>query len=147
MSYDIEDEMEWSEHFYAADHGARGYKAMFFGEKGLRLYTYPYTGEHCHLEIPGSFLEGYNSALIISYLKSLMIEEFHSRASRIDVAFDNVPFTPIMCHEARFVAIYEQRQKKNLGNGMRTRKGRRFTWELEVQQECCGFIIEEGLHV
>ncbi|MFH2114107.1 MAG: hypothetical protein ABIJ86_06350, partial [Spirochaetota bacterium] len=35
----IEDNMEWSEHFYNLNHGERGYRAMFIGPSGVRLYA------------------------------------------------------------------------------------------------------------
>ena len=82
LGYNIEDEMEWSEHFFNTQRGARGYKALYIGPYNVRLYAYPETGKHCHLEIPGEVLEQHSSEEILAYLKSLKEQEFTSRASK-----------------------------------------------------------------
>lgn len=53
MDYTVDDELEWSSYFHCLNHGARGYSAMYIGPSGVRLYAYPHTGTHCHIEIPG----------------------------------------------------------------------------------------------
>lgn len=100
LGYEIEDEMEWSEHFFASNHGARGYRALYFGPEGIRLYGYPDTGLHCHLEIPGKVIEQYGNEHTIKYLKSLTQKDLKWRCTRIDIAFDHVPFTPKDCYDA-----------------------------------------------
>ncbi len=59
IGYELEDDLEWSDHFFARNHGARGYAAMFNGPEGTRFYAYPSTGKHCHLEIAGELLESF----------------------------------------------------------------------------------------
>jgi len=100
FGYDIEDVFDWSEHFFATNHGARGYRALYFGPENIRLYGYPDTGKHCHLEIPGKVIELYGNQKTLDYLKSLKVQEFEWRCTRIDIAFDHVPFTPKDCYDA-----------------------------------------------
>lgn len=100
LCYDFEDDMDWSEHFFNTKRGARGYQALYMGPEQVRLYGYPYDGKHCHLEIPGQVLELYGTEHAIKYLKSLFEQNFSSRCTRIDIAFDQVPFTPKYCYEA-----------------------------------------------
>ena len=101
LDFEIEDEMEWSEEFFSLERGARGYKALFAGPGSTRLYAYPETGKHCHFEIPGDLLDRIGSERTLEYLRELDASEFEWRASRVDIAFDGVPFTPLMCREAR----------------------------------------------
>lgn len=98
--YGIEDEMEWSEFFQPSGHGARLYSAMYFGPNKTTLYAYPDTGRHCHLEMKGEFVEQFGNKIVIDYLKSLFQQEYESRCTRIDIAFDHVPFTPMDCYQA-----------------------------------------------
>ena len=100
LGEEIEDELEWSEYFYASEHGARGYRALYFGPEGIRLYGYPHTGQHCHLEIPGKVIEKYGNQKVIDYLKSLKEQDYEWRCKRVDIAFDYCPFTPLECYEA-----------------------------------------------
>ena len=100
MGYTIENEMEWSNDFYSLDRGARGYQALYTGPEGVRLYAYPHTGKHCHLEIPGELLERHGSEHALQYLNQLTKWEHDWQATRVDIAFDGVPFTPKMCHDA-----------------------------------------------
>lgn len=98
--YQIEDEMEWSEHFFNTKRGARGYQTLYMGPENVRLYGFPHTGKHCHLEIPGQVLELYGTQQAIKYLKSLSDLDIDWRCTRIDIAFDYVPFTPKQVYEA-----------------------------------------------
>jgi hypothetical protein len=86
--------MGWSEYYLALGHGAKGYSALYIGPGCIRLYAYPSTGLHCHLEVPGEVLEQVGTDLVFEYMHSLSEQGFDWRASRVDVAFDNVPFTP-----------------------------------------------------
>lgn len=100
LGYDIKDEMDWSEFFHPTGHGARGYEALYFGPEGVRLYAYPNTGKHCHLEITGRVIDMYGNKTSIDYLTSLYKQNFESKCKRIDIAFDHVPFTPQDCYDA-----------------------------------------------
>ena len=92
--------LEWSEFFQPSNHGARSYSALYFGPDKTTLYAYPDTGRHCHLEMKGEFVEQFGNKIVIDYLKSLFQQEYESRCTRIDIAFDHVPFTPMDCYQA-----------------------------------------------
>ena len=95
--------MEWSEYFHPLGYGARGYRSIWIGPHNLRLYGYPDTGQHCHIEIQGNVLESFGCEHAQNYLLSLNHVSFDWRCTRIDVAFDQCPFTPAMCNEARII--------------------------------------------
>ena len=101
LGYSLENEMEWSEYFFAMGHGARSYRSLWTGPEGVRLYGYPDTGQHCHLEIQGNVLESFGLEHVRNYLFSLTNVSFEWQCTRIDVAFDYCPLTPTMCNEAR----------------------------------------------
>lgn len=81
--------------------------------EGVRLYGYPHTGKHCHLEIPGELLEKYGSEHALAYLNQLTKWEHEWHATRVDIAFDGVPFTPTMCHDAWLNGHRRGRMHKN----------------------------------
>jgi hypothetical protein len=53
--------------------------------------------------VPGEVLEQVGTDLVFEYMHSLSEQGFDWRASRVDVAFDNVPFTPRQCYDACLV--------------------------------------------
>lgn len=97
----LENEMEWSEYFRPLGYGGRGYRSIWVGPEGVRLYGYPEYGQHCHLEIHGRVLEGFDLEHLRNYLFSLTKISFDWRCTRIDIPFDNCPFTPDLCNEMR----------------------------------------------
>ena len=83
----------------ALNRGARGSSVIYQGPYGIRLYAHPTTGKHCHFKITGELLEPIGTNRIIEYSKSLQKQEYEVRATRVDVVFDNVPFTPEQCND------------------------------------------------
>jgi len=106
----------WDKVFIDSGKSGRRYKSLFFGPLGLRLYAYPGMELHCHLEIPGEAIEQMGQAAILELLSSLN-ELTHCdrvvsgdeppeprpvvwRCTRLDIAFDHVPFSPRQCYDA-----------------------------------------------
>jgi DNA relaxase NicK len=77
--------------------GGRGFKEIHTGLCGFKIYLYPINNQHgyFHIEIPGEACDSlhweYFPALMI-YLQSNYPGKYFFK--RIDLAFDNVPFTP-----------------------------------------------------
>jgi len=106
---DVED---WNKVFVDSGKSGRQYKKIFVGPLGLRLYAYPGTQLHCHLEIPGEAIEQMGQAAILELLSSLNeltgvdiavspdARPVNWRCTRLDIAFDHVPFSPRQCYDA-----------------------------------------------
>ena len=100
----------WEDDFTLRGTTGRHYNAIYDGPDGVVLYAYPKTGNHCSLQISGSAIEklGQDSLFrLLEAYQSYYSEErdcedskFHWQCTRIDIAFDNVPFTPAMCRDS-----------------------------------------------
>ena len=83
--------------------GGRGFKEIQTGLAGFKIYLHPSSGdnEYFHFEIPGEACDSlrweYYFALI-NYLESNFPGKYFFK--RIDLAFDDVPFTPKDIEEA-----------------------------------------------
>ncbi len=107
---------EWDKVFADTGRSGRRYKKIFAGPLGMRLYGFPGTQIHCHMEIPGEALEHLGQVATVDFLASMQ-ELTHTdversekpepeprpvkwRVTRIDIAFDRVPFTPRQAFDA-----------------------------------------------
>ncbi len=88
------------------EYGGRGYKTIATTAIGIKLYFGPVSksnkGNHCHVEIPGTACD----CLLPDVFRELITYLVYSRwvngvlqsdmfsVKRLDLAFDNVPFTP-----------------------------------------------------
>ncbi len=87
-------------------HGGRGFRRLQFGELGAKVYTQPTNdGSYFHIELPGQACACVLPQTFSSLFKWLVDmedagEKFKFKVTRIDFAFDYVPFTPQMFREA-----------------------------------------------
>lgn len=56
--------------------GVRGYDALYVGPLGIKLYAFPKTGTHVHIEIPGEAIEQITHDRLISYLVKLPVQGY-----------------------------------------------------------------------
>ena len=106
----LDPDYQWEDDFTLRGSTGRFYKAIYDGPDGIVLYAYPADSTYCSLQISGSAIEKMGQDAIYRLLElyqSRFIEEkinveekFHWQCTRIDIAFDGVPFTPAMCREA-----------------------------------------------
>ena len=125
----IEAGLAWHYKYYQREQ--RAADRVCTGPGGVCLYGYPDTGQHCHLEIQGNVLESFGLEHVRNYLFSLTNVAFELQCTRIDVAFDHCPFTPIMCNEARQIETFARVHTEIHGDGIKTAKGTRFILALE----------------
>lgn len=110
LPWHMGDDYRWEDDFTLRGSTGRHYGAIYDGPDGVVLYAYPRTGNHCSLQISGSAIEklGQDSLFrLLEAYQSYYSEErdcedskFHWQCTRIDIAFDNVPFTPAMCRDS-----------------------------------------------
>lgn len=82
--------------------GSRSYAEMFSGPiEGFRWHRSPKTGGgHCHFELKGEACATLGYARVRAFLVALTDAGYHWRCSRVDAAFDGVPFRPVDVREA-----------------------------------------------
>jgi len=78
-------------------HGGRGFEEIWMSLFGFKLYDMPYQGavEYFHFEIPGSACEFIDWKIFQGFddvLRHNYADRYHY--TRLDFAFDHVPFTP-----------------------------------------------------
>jgi DNA relaxase NicK len=106
--------MVWKEFFqeYLGElqdkgHGGRGFKGLWVAELGSKIYVRPTNGEmYFNIELPGQACACIPPERFRLFLDFLLSSESSSegaykfKVTRIDFAFDNVPFTPQMFLQA-----------------------------------------------
>src|SRR5258708_39645358 len=84
-------------------HGGRGFDEIWYSMLGFKIYDSPSRGEteYFHFEIPGQACELIDWK-IFQGLDDVLRSNYHDRYhySRLDFAFDNLPFTPQDIEEA-----------------------------------------------
>lgn len=110
-------------------HGGRGYRSIHIGLVGAKFYSDPVSlsafGSHCHIELAGEACEALPVVVLLDLLSwldcphaleqtfGLVVSSY--KITRIDLAFDNVPFTPAMLRcaleEGRFRSLVKQSAK------------------------------------
>jgi DNA relaxase NicK len=77
------------------EHGAIGFKNTLGGLLGFQLKHNPITGrEYCTFEFPGQACGSIAPEQFIDFYNLTKIRDYRTNVTRIDFAFDNVPFTP-----------------------------------------------------
>lgn len=96
----------FKEHFGALEplgHGGRGFKEIHHSLLEFKIYTYPVmgNGDYWHYEIPGSACDVIDWDYLLG-LGDLLESNFKDqyKFTRLDFAFDNVPFTPQQVEQA-----------------------------------------------
>jgi len=93
----------WSEFFsqlgllVAGKSGGRGYYLISHALLGAKLYSAPVTNpelNHYHIEIPGQACDALSPHVFPTFLSWLKGMELSYQVKRVDLAFDNCPFTP-----------------------------------------------------
>jgi hypothetical protein len=79
------------------------------------------------MEIPGDLLEKYGAEHTLAYLNQLTKWEHDWHATRVDIAFDNVPFTPQMCRQAWEEGRTRGRMHKNSWKWQQNAQGATFS--------------------
>jgi DNA relaxase NicK len=91
------------------EHGAKGFKNVLGGLLGFQLKLNPGNGrEYCTFEFPGQVCGSIAPEQFIHFYDLINIRKYRSNVTRIDFAFDNVPFTP---DQFRQVIIDDENQK------------------------------------
>lgn len=97
-------------------HGARGYRTVYQLPHGVKLYCDPISdtyGDHLHIEIPGKVLD----AAGVRAIKTLygMLDGYFPgqwKHTRLDLAWDGVPFTPRQVLDAIVAGDVRTRAKR-----------------------------------
>jgi len=95
----------WEDYFAALGvlvpmgHGGRSYRAIEEGLLGAKVYSDPVRlGElgqsHFHIEIPGQACDALLPSVFPTLLAELTANELRFNVKRLDLAFDDVPFSP-----------------------------------------------------
>jgi len=112
LAYELlADADNWDKCFINTNFKGRYYKSIYHGPYGMALYAYPNKGTHCHLEIKGEATEDIGQSRLLDFLHSLhqlstpfsddnLVIPINWQATRVDIAFDGVPFTPRDCYDA-----------------------------------------------
>mgnify|MGYP006302195317 CR=1 FL=1 len=83
------------------EHGAKGFKGVLQSLHGFQLKHSPGNGLHyCTFEFSGNVCRMIPPEFFIAFYRHLTWEEIKFNVTRIDLAFDNVPFTPHHFEEA-----------------------------------------------
>jgi hypothetical protein len=120
-----------SEYFEGQGFGGRGYSQICFCPvSGLVLYRYPSGGDtgHCHVEIKGEPLTSIGFEGVRRFLQGLEDADLTFRASRIDVAFDNVPCSPVELFNAWKAGKVKTRLHDHSHDWRENAKGKTFYW-------------------
>ena len=89
--------------FHSVGRGGRGFEEIWMSLLGFKMYDMPYQGEeeYFHFEIPGQACELIDQEIfqaLDDVLRSNHPDKY--RYTRLDLAFDNLPFTPQDVEEA-----------------------------------------------
>jgi len=81
------------------DHGGRGYRQIDVAMMAAKVYSNPITldrtnAEHCHIELPGQACEYLIPDNYRDFLNYLLDAGIRFSIKRVDLAFDNAPFSP-----------------------------------------------------
>ena len=106
----LDPDYQWEDDFTLRGSTSRFYKAIYDGPDGIVLYAYPDGGSYCSLQLSGSVIEKMGQDKLYELLelyntrfseeKTNVKEQYHWHCTRIDIAFDGVPFSPAVCREA-----------------------------------------------
>ena len=94
----------WNEVGELHPYGIRGYREVWTLPLGVRIYARPHNmqhGDHLHFEIPGTAVTAAGLkrlAGLYNYLDGYFSAEWQH--TRLDLAFDHVPFTPAIARAA-----------------------------------------------
>lgn len=88
----------WVDVSHEQGNGARGYRRLFRLPGGINLYCIPVSGssDHAHFEIKGELATAMGAGrfrALFRYLDAMFGGSW--RATRLDLAWDHVPFTPL----------------------------------------------------
>jgi DNA relaxase NicK len=129
----------YNEHFGLAlgklvdqGHGSYGFKGVMESSLGFQLKHTPGGDRHyCTFEFPGEACKAVPPKFFIYFYKTLVRHEYKINITRIDFAFDNVPFTPKDFKEAIEEDILHP--DKNIIRSLTQRKS--LHWHSEPFQE------------
>jgi DNA relaxase NicK len=77
------------------EHGAKGFKGVLQSIHGFQLKHSPGNSrQYCTFEFSGKVCKMIQPEFFIAFYRHLVWEEIKFNVTRIDLAFDNVPFTP-----------------------------------------------------
>ncbi len=80
---------------YDLHHGAKGFRGVKAGALGFQLKHTPGSGRNfCSFMFPGQACEVVPPEFFVYFYKTLIRQEIKFNVTRLDLAFDNVPFTP-----------------------------------------------------
>ena len=81
--------------------GAKGYKGVYESAQGFQLKHNPgYDRDYCTFEFPGGACKAIPPDFFLPYYRYLVNNEIRFNVTRIDLAFDNVPFSPKQFRDA-----------------------------------------------
>lgn len=110
LPWHLDDDYQWEDDFTLRGSTGRFYKAIYDGPDGIVLYAYPEGGTYCSLQISGSAIEKMGQDMLFRMLELFQSKftrdkkngevKYHWQSTRIDIAFDGVPFSPAACREA-----------------------------------------------
>lgn len=79
----------------STDRQGRGFTKIFLGLNEAKLYGLPSSGEYFSIELTGSSCDCLSPDIFIRLLKYLKNCGYRFQFTRIDFAFDDLPFTPV----------------------------------------------------
>ncbi|MBI5922678.1 MAG: hypothetical protein HY847_13675 [Betaproteobacteria bacterium] len=119
-----------SAYFEGQGFGGRGYSQVCLCPiPGLVFYRYPSSGSgHCHVEIKGEPLASISFDGVHRFLKGLEDADLTFRASRVDLAFDYVPCSPVELFNAWKARKVKTRLHYDSHDWRENSRGKTFYW-------------------
>ena len=83
--------------FPVAEYGTRNYQTLRVGPNGISIQSGNRSGlsEEVLVNIPGEAIDVYGHHAVMQFVRRITEAGWKWRSSRVDVAFDQVPFTPL----------------------------------------------------
>lgn len=134
----------YKEHFELAlgelqelERGAKGFKEVFASLLGFQLKHTPGAGrEYCTFEFPGQACKAIPPEFFRLFHYVLERDEIRFKVTRIDLAFDNVPFSPEQFHQVIKADALRQKGEKSIVRSLTQRNTLRFfTEELKAKED------------
>ncbi len=105
------------------EHGARGFKGVLGGLSGFQLRHSPGSGrEYCSFEFPGEACKAIPPEFFRLFYHDLILMEHKFKVTRLDLAFDNVPFTPEQFEQAILDDVNRAENEKPVVRSLANRK-------------------------
>jgi|GEM_PF-5110678 DNA relaxase NicK len=126
LGYERSEDSKWDDYFFNLNRHARGYRAVYQAPEQILIQAYPYDGKHCHLVMKGQSLSAFSVEALGRFVRALIESDLRWRTTRLDVAFDHCPFTPLMCKEAYREGRFRTKARRTSGKWYESEDGNTF---------------------